>query len=719
MLQIRLHLRISKAAGAFSSASHTGFRFSGFRGQGLASRSLFSSSRSNGNGYKSHGGTGQRTFTSSEFFQGFAILLPSGCILGLKASQWHKQYQAGQSQAIRGLFCDASLAQTKFIEAKAHEQVSKKSAKELTTLQLLSEIWKHLKPDWLLLTSIVVVTGATAMVNLYIPVVVGELVTVVQGLIASGGATGNALQVLNVPALKLLGLYVGNGLLTFVDITLVTKLGENLARSLRRELFGVLLYQDMAFFDGHMQGEVLSRLTEDVADFKSTFKIVITQIVGAGVQLVSLSPNLTLTLLSTLPILYFTLNFYGSYLRKLSRRAKLGDSESTGVAGEAISNIKTVKAFASEDRELENYTSAISKSSRTSLKLGFHIGLFQGLLNSSIGAMILMILYFGGSLVAKGEMTGGQLMTFMVATQNAQRSLSQIGVLFGQVVKALGSANRIFEYIYTAPQIPTRGGLQLESFKGEIEFVNVEFRYPTRPQHPVLHNFSLKVPVGKIVALCGQSGSGKSTIGQLIERFYEADAGSILIDGVDIRKLDPSWLRNNIGYISQEPILFASTIYENIRYGRPGATREEVEAAARQANAATFIESFPDGYGTVVGERGVTLSGGQKQRIAIARALLKDPRLLILDEATSALDTQSERVVQEALDRLMKDRTVVIIAHRLSTIETADLIVVLNNNASRDTGNVLEIGTHKELMKKRGAYYRLHSMTFEHGGLLG
>ncbi|KAJ3207618.1 ATP-binding cassette, sub-B (MDR TAP), member 8, partial [Dinochytrium kinnereticum] len=247
--------------------------------------------------------------------------------------------------------------------------------------------------------------------------------------------------------------------------------------------------------------------------------------------------------------------------------------------------------------------------------------------------------------------------------------------------------------------------------------------YPTRLGHLVLDNFNLTIPVGKVVALCGPSGSGKSTVGQLIERFYETDAGTVLIDGRDLRELNPSWVREHIGYINQEPVLFATTILENIRYGKPDATMEEVVEAARKANAADFVERFPKGYLTVVGERGATLSGGQKQRIAIARAILKDPKVqtrnpytpvLILDEATSALDTQSERIVQDALEKLMRGRTVLVIAHRLSTIQAADLIVVMTGAGKGvKSGNVVESGTHSELMRKRGAYYRLHSRLSE------
>ncbi|KAJ3287792.1 ATP-binding cassette, sub-B (MDR TAP), member 8 [Borealophlyctis nickersoniae] len=668
------------------------------------------------------------------------FLLPGGIILTLKARTWYDQYKKGEGHLFR-VHCEAArVADDERIRAKAaqtvvgidsdgEDVVSSTNSGDLSNRTLLREIWKHLRPDWLLLLAIVAITTAAAAVNIYTPIVIGDLVSVVQGMLRRGDSAPSVqappdLTILNVHAIKLLGLFVFQGFLTFLDIALVSKLGENLSKRMRRELYGSILAQDMAFFDAHMQGEVVGRLTQDVGEFKHTFKLCITQglkcttqIIGTAITLIRISPSLTMTILATMPVLYVAMNLYGAYLRSISRAARKGDSEASGVAGEAVANMRTVRAFASEDVELERYTEAADVASSLNTTLGFHIGAFQGMTNASIGCMILVILYYGGTLVARGEMTGGQLMTYMVATQNAQRSLAQVGVLFGQVIKALGSAARVFEYVHMRPTIPVRGGIVPKDFEGRIEFRNVEFTYPTRPEHKVLHRFNLVLPVGKVVALCGASGSGKSTVGQLIERFYDPDMGQVLIDGVDVKELDPSWLRRHIGYISQEPVLFATTIYENIRYGNPDATPDQVRAAARQANAADFIESFPQGYGTVVGERGVTLSGGQKQRIAIARALLKDPKVLILDEATSALDTHSERIVQEALDRLMQNRTVLVIAHRLSTIRGADMIVVLRGGGPVGTeGNVIEIGNHKQLMKRKGAYYQLHNQMMAEGG---
>ncbi|XP_013789570.2 ATP-binding cassette sub-family B member 8, mitochondrial-like isoform X1 [Limulus polyphemus] len=279
-----------------------------------------------------------------------------------------------------------------------------------------------------------------------------------------------------------------------------------------------------------------------------------------------------------------------------------------------------------------------------------------------------------------------------------------MSLLFGQFVRGMAAGARLFEYINMESSIPLVGGVVIpeDQLQGEVEFRNVSFTYPTRPQQLVLENFSIHIPAGKMVALCGPSGGGKSTVAALLERFYDVDSGSITLDGKNLDQLDPKWLRGHVlGFINQEPVLFATTVMENIRYGRPDATDSEVVEAAKLANADEFICSFPNGYNTVVGERGVTVSGGQKQRIAIARALLKNPTVIILDEATSALDSESEKVVQEALDRVTKGRTVLVIAHRLSTIQNADIIAVLAG------GLVAEVGTHKSLKKHRGLYWDL------------
>lgn len=455
----------------------------------------------------------------------------------------------------------------------------------------------------------------------------------------------------------------------------------------------------------------MSRLTTDVQEFKSSFKLVIsqglrscTQVIGSLVSLSMLSPRLTLLLAIATPALMGVGTLMGSGLRKLSRQCQEQVARATGVADEALGNVRTVRAFAMEQREEERYQAELESCRCKAEELGRGIALFQGLSNIAFNCMVLGTLFVGGSLVAGQQLRGGDLMSFLVASQTVQRSMASLSVLFGQVVRGMSAGARVFEYMALSPCIPLTGGSCIPSkdLHGSITFHNVSFSYPCRPGFEVLKDFTLTLPPGKIVALVGQSGGGKTTVASLLERFYDPTAGMVTLDGHDLRTLNPSWLRGQvIGFISQEPVLFGTTIMENIRFGKLEASDEEVYRAAREANAHEFISSFPDGYSTIVGERGATLSGGQKQRLAIARALIKQPTVLILDEATSALDAESERVVQEALDRASAGRTVLVIAHRLSTVRAAHCIVVMAN------GQVCEAGTHEELLRKGGLYAEL------------
>uniref|UniRef100_A0A8C6DGK6 Mitochondrial potassium channel ATP-binding subunit n=1 Tax=Moschus moschiferus TaxID=68415 RepID=A0A8C6DGK6_MOSMO len=515
--------------------------------------------------------------------------------------------------------------------------------------------WKFLRPHLLVLGAAVVLALGAALVNVQIPLLLGQLVEIVAKY--TRDHAGSFLTESRSLSTHLLLLYGLQGLLTFGYLVLLSRIGERMAVDLRRALFCNLLRQDIAFFDAKKTGQLVNRLTTDVQEFKSSFKLVISQVARA-----------------------------------------------TGVADEALGNVRTVRAFAMEQREEERYGVELEGSRYKAEELGRGIALFQGLSNIAFNCMVLGTLFIGGSLVAGQQLTGGDLMSFLVASQTVQRSMANLSILFGQVVRGLSAGARVFEYMTLSPSIPLSGGCSLprERLRGSIAFHNVSFSYPCRPGFPVLRDFNLTLPPGKIVALVGQSGGGKTTVASLLERFYDPTAGVVMLDGQDLRTLDPSWLRGQvIGFISQEPVLFGTTIMENIRFGKVDASDEEVYAAAREANAHEFITSFPEGYNTIVGERGATLSGGQKQRLAIARALIKQPAVLILDEATSALDSESERVVQEALDRASSGRTVLVIAHRLSTVRAAHQIVVMAH------GRVCEVGTHEELLKKGGLYSEL------------
>ncbi|XP_033924353.1 mitochondrial potassium channel ATP-binding subunit [Melopsittacus undulatus] len=569
--------------------------------------------------------------------------------------------------------------------------------------------WTFLRPQLLVLSAAVVLALGAALLNVRIPVLLGQLVNVVAH--CARGHISSYLQEVRRPALRLLAVYCLQGLLTFGYIALLARVGEQVAGSMRKALFTSLLQQDVAFFDANRTGQLVNRLTADIQEFKSSFKLAIsqglrssTQTAGCFVSLYLLSPKLTGLLLVALPVLVGTGALIGAFLRSLSRRAQEQVAKATGVADEALGNVRTVRAFAMEDRQAGLYCAEVDRAGWLNERLGLGIAAFQGLSNLALNGIILGTIFVGGSLMAGDELSPGDLMSFLVASQTVQRSMANISILLGQVVRGLSAGARVFELLTLEPSVALRGGKSIPSHSllGHICFHHVSFSYPTRPGYLVLQDFTLTLPPCKTVAIVGPSGGGKSTVAALLERFYEPTQGTITLDGHDISSLDPSWLRGQvIGFISQEPVLFGTTIMENIRFGKPGASDAEVYAAAQLANADDFIRSFPEGYNTVVGERGVALSGGQKQRVAIARALLKDPAVLILDEATSALDAQSEKVVQQALDRAASGRTVLLIAHRLSTIRGADLIVVLAQ------GRVAEAGTHEELLRRGGLYAEL------------
>lgn len=569
--------------------------------------------------------------------------------------------------------------------------------------------WHFLRPHLLVLGVAIVLALGAALVNVQIPLLLGQLVEIVAKYTREH--VGSFMTESRSLGTQLLILYGIQGLLTFGYLVLLSHIGERMAVDMRRALFSSLLRQDIAFFDAKKTGQLVSRLTTDVQEFKSSFKLVIsqglrscTQVAGCLVSLSMLSPRLTLLLAVATPALMGVGTLMGSRLRKLSRQCQEQIARATGVADEALGNVRTVRAFAMEQREEERYGAELDACRHKAETLGRGIALFQGLSNIAFNCMVLGTLFIGGSLVAGQQLTGGDLMSFLVASQTVQRSMANLSILFGQVVRGLSAGTRVFEYMALHPCIPLTGGCYIpkEHLHGSVTFENVCFSYPCRPGFQVLQDFTLTLPPGKIVALVGQSGGGKTTVASLLERFYDPTAGTVTLDGRDLRTLDPSWLRGQVvGFISQEPVLFGTTIMENIRFGKLDASDEEVYAAAREANAHEFICSFPEGYHTVVGERGATLSGGQKQRLAIARALIKKPTVLILDEATSALDAESERVVQEALDRASAGRTVLVIAHRLSTVRAAHRIVVMAN------GQVCEAGTHEELLKKGGLYAEL------------
>ena len=549
-------------------------------------------------------------------------------------------------------------------------------------------------------------TGATALLLL------GSLAALAypQGIrIIVDGAVGarQGFTVRNA-ALVMGGLALLQGVAVAGRAWLFSLAGERGVKRVREQLFHSLVSQEVAFFDGQRTGDLQSRLASDTASLQgllssqlSTALRNVVQVIGALALLFYTSVRLTGVMLAVVPAVAFGAVFYGRKIRGLARKSQDALADAGHVAEESLSAIRTVRAFAAEDAEDRRYGAAVTTAfgfARTRAAAG---SIFMGATYTGIYAAIALVLGYGGSLVAAGELTAGALTAFLVYTLLIAMGLGTLAEIWAESMRGLGAAERVFELIDRAPAMLLRGGRTLEKVAGRLAYEAVQFTYPARPDTEVLHGVDLLVEPGEVVALVGPSGSGKSTLGSLLVRLYDPSAGRLTLDGVDLRDLDPSWLRSQIGVVSQEPVLFSTTIAENVRYGRPGATDAEVRDALRNANALAFVLGFPDGLDTMVGERGQQLSGGQKQRIAIARAILKDPRLLLLDEATSALDAESEALVQEALGRLMRGRTSIVIAHRLSTVVGADRVVVI------DGGKVVEQGRHAALVGQRGAYARL------------
>ncbi|XP_051057789.1 ATP-binding cassette sub-family B member 10, mitochondrial isoform X2 [Phodopus roborovskii] len=488
--------------------------------------------------------------------------------------------------------------------------------------------------------------------------------------------------------------------------------GQSIVNRLRTSLFSSILRQEVAFFDKTRTGELINRLSSDTALLGRSVTENLSDGLRAGAQasvgvgmMFFVSPSLATFVLSVVPPISILAVIYGRYLRKLSKATQDSLAQATQLAEERIGNIRTIRAFGKETMELEKYTSQVDQLLQLARKEAFARAGFFGAAGLSGNLIVLSVLYKGGLLMGSAHMTVGELSSFLMYAFWVGLSIGGLSSFYSELMKGLGAGGRLWELLERQPQLPFKEGTVLDekSFQGALEFRNVHFTYPARPEVSVFQDFSLSIPSGSVTALVGPSGSGKSTVVSLLLRLYDPVSGTVSLDGHDIRQLNPIWLRSKIGTVSQEPVLFSCSIAENIAYGADNpssVTAQQVERAAEVANAAEFIRGFPQGFGTVVGEKGILLSGGQKQRIAIARALLKNPKILLLDEATSALDAENEHLVQEALDRLMEGRTVLIIAHRLSTIKNANFVAVL------DQGKISEHGTHEELLLKPNGLYR-------------
>jgi ATP-binding cassette subfamily B protein len=545
---------------------------------------------------------------------------------------------------------------------------------------------------------------------------VGVLIDAALGRAPSWAGDVGRARLLQMVAVVMAALALVSGLAMGLRFFLFMLAGERAITRVRRDLYRAILDQEIAFFDKERTGDLTSRLASDTSTLQSAVSANISfglrnliQLAGGVALLFYTSSRLSLVILAVVPAIAVGAVVYGRRIRRLARAVQDAVAEGQAVAEESIAGVRTVRAFAAEEAERARYGRAVDRALALARRRVSASSVFMAVTSSAGYAAAALVLWYGGALVVRGELSVGQLTSFLVYTLLVGFSLGAIAELWADFLRALGAAERVFELLDRPPLMPTRGGRTLDVVAGAVELDQVTFRYPTRADTVVLSSLSLSIAPGEVVALVGSSGAGKSTIASLLLRFYDPEEGAVRIDGHDVRELDPGWLRRRIGLVAQEPLLFSTSIAENIRYGRPEATREEIEAAARAANADGFIESFPSGFDTLVGERGVLLSGGQKQRVAIARALLKDPRILILDEATSALDAQVEHLVVEALDRLMEGRTTLVIAHRLSTVRNADRVLVI------DGGRVIETGRHDELVAKGGLYRRLVERQFAAG----
>lgn len=506
----------------------------------------------------------------------------------------------------------------------------------------------------------------------------------------------------------LIALFVLQAVFVSLRYYLFTIIGERVVTDLRKRLFDAIVEQEIGFFDGTKTGELTSRLTSDTQILQNAVTVNVSmalrnliQAIGGIAVLFFTSFDLALVMVVAIPAVVGIAVYYGRKVRKLSRRVQDMLAESTSIAEEGIAGIRTVRSFAAEDATRRRYDGAVEESFEAARHRTVIGAIFGGVVTLLGYGAIAVILWFGGAMVMEGTMSAGELTAFLLYTFMVAFALGALSGLWTDFMKASGSAERVFQLIDRLPELDDRQAREHHEISGKVVFDGVTFAYPTRPEVDALRDVSFAIEPGQKVALVGPSGAGKSTVGALILRFYDPALGAVRLDGNDLRTFDPDYLREQIGVVAQEPVLFSGTVSENVSFARPGASLEDIRGALEAANALSFVEDFPDGLDTVIGERGVRLSGGQKQRIAIARALLKNPRLLVLDEATSALDVESESLVQQALERLMEDRTTLIIAHRLSTVAGADLVVVL------DGGLVVEKGPHRQLVEEQGLYHRL------------